>query len=264
MGHRMRHQIQSSAIAGVVALWQSAAFAAQTWTYQFTPIAATQPYHVSCGECGPPYEGSTADVAGTFTILLDWDNHQGKIVELSDHLVNVVDIFFSRTNGPEMVPSNPPTKDYGIIPPWALADYPQFATSSVTYSNGLGHMKSDGAIRLPNGSYRSGLPYEVWFTPTAATLNMTVPIDDWHITVTGAFAAFQSSAWSGDLNHDGRVDSRDYVMLRNSTGAAADYDAWRWSYGNVYFGGGVVPEPTSALLLLAAFAACFQSRRRAR
>jgi hypothetical protein len=71
------HSIQFLAIAAVTTLWPASAFAAQTWTYQFTPTT-TQPYVRSCGECGG-YLGSNADVAGTFTILLNWETHVGKI-----------------------------------------------------------------------------------------------------------------------------------------------------------------------------------------
>jgi hypothetical protein len=249
--------------AAITALSQVGAFAAQTWTYQFTPTANSQPYNVSCGECGLPFTGSNADVAGTFTILLDWDSNKGKILSLDDHLVNVVDVLFYRDIGVVNVPSNPSYRDYGIIPSGSAE---LFAVTSVTYTNGLGHMKSDGRIPLHGGGYRLGKPYEVWFTPTAATLNMTVPIDDWYITVTGATAAFMSSAWSGDLNNDGRVDKRDYVLLRNSTGPEADYDAWRWSYGNTYFGAGsaTLPEPTAAVLVLCSAAALLLNCRRLR
>jgi hypothetical protein len=77
-----------------------------------------------------------------------------------------------------------------------------------------------------------------------------------------------SSAWSGDLNNDGRVDKRDYILLRNSAGPEADYDAWRWSFGNTYFGAGsaTVPEPSTitSLFVTAAAALLLSSRRRLR
>lgn len=254
---------QSLAIVAATLLWLPVAPGAQTWTYQFTPTAESQPYQRSCGECSG-IVGQNADVAGTFTLLLNWETNTGKILELNDHLVNVVNEIY---NGPGLgtssVPSVPSTKEYGIVTP---SRHPTvFMPGQITYSNGLGHFSSTGIIESPTSYQRVGLPYEVWFTPTSATLNMAIPIIDNFITVTGATAAFQSSAWSGDLNNDGRVDGRDYVIMRNSTGAAADYDAWRWSYGNVYFGGGAaVPEPASVVLVLTALAACVQPLRRAR
>ena len=133
-------------IAAATTLWQAGAFAAQTWTYQFTPTSS-QPYNVICGEC-IGIVSSNADVAGTFTILLDWDNHKGKILELDDYLMNVVDVINTDT-GIESVPSNPPTKDYGIIPP--ENSRPIFVPTTINYANGLGHMKSDGRYPASRG-----------------------------------------------------------------------------------------------------------------
>lgn len=200
---------QSLAFVAVALPWLPAAFSAQTWTYQFTPTLS-RPYHALCGECSG-LVGVRADVAGTFTILLDWDNHKGKVLGLNDYLTNVLDLLSYTETGYESVPSTPPTKSYGIIPAWHYD--PIFVSTSISYWNGIGYMKSDGRIPLPGGGFRVGQSYEVWFTPTAATLNMVTGSDDNYITVTGATAAFQSSAWSGDLNHDGRVDGRDYVII---------------------------------------------------
>lgn len=258
----MTSSVRLLVVAVSVTFAHSTAFAAQTWTYNFLPTSS-QPYTASCGECGPYFAGVNADVAGTFTLLLDWDTHVGKLIDLDDHLENVVDVVYT-SKGTLNVPSIPSTRDYGIVPPWYRNV--QFAAGPITYANGLGHLKSDGKIRLPNGSYSIGIPYDIFFTPTAASFSMTVPIEDYYITVEKASATFESSAWSGDVNHDGRVDKRDYLFLRKSTGANADYDAWRWSLGNVYFGSSLstVPEPPAYLLLLTSSAPLLFSRRRSR
>jgi hypothetical protein len=260
----MKPSLYSFAIAAAALCWHSTAFAAQTWTYQFTPTLS-RPYSMTCGECAGEWR-TTADVAGTFTLLLDWDTHIGKILELDDQLVNVIDVISSASIGSSASDSIgeplPTTRPFGIVPPFY--HNPGFALGQITYINGIGHLKSDGSVRLPDGSIFPGISYEVWFTSTAATLNMSVPIIDQPITVQGATAAFQSSAWSGDLNNDGRVDARDYVLLRNSTGAQADYDAWRWSYGNAYFGAGSVPEPAAVAPLFIAAAVCCAIRRQTR
>jgi hypothetical protein len=68
----------------------------------------------------------------------------------------------------------------------------------------------------------------------------------------------------GDFNHDGMVDSADYVVWRKGLGTIyfqSDYDAWRAHYGDGVVGSGSgaataasIPEPTGCtLLILAAF-----------
>jgi hypothetical protein len=82
---------------------------------------------------------------------------------------------------------------------------------------------------------------------------------------------------AGDYNHNGVVDAADYTVWRNSLGQvgaglaadgnasgaidAGDYDVWKSHFGAVSpgigagsgsFTGGTVPEPASAMLLLAA------------
>jgi arylsulfatase A-like enzyme len=64
---------------------------------------------------------------------------------------------------------------------------------------------------------------------------------------------------TGDFNHDGFVNSADYVVWRKNNGSAADYNAWRANFGAVLgSGSGVglgsssgasVPEPTGIVLL---------------
>ena len=63
---------------------------------------------------------------------------------------------------------------------------------------------------------------------------------------------------SGDFNHDGLVDSADYVVWRKNDGSQADYSAWRSRFGLSAAGGSgawvgssvnaAVPEPASYFL----------------
>jgi hypothetical protein len=76
---------------------------------------------------------------------------------------------------------------------------------------------------------------------------------------------------SGDFNHNGLVDTSDYVVWRQNGGTQAEYDTWRSRYG---LAGGIgaglgsasaaVPEPSSALLLLLASSAFLATPRRPR
>ncbi len=83
----------------------------------------------------------------------------------------------------------------------------------------------------------------------------------------------------GDYNNNGTVDAADYVLWRKGgplanevetpgTVNAADYTAWRTRFGNSGSGSGagasantVVPEPTTALLLLTGVLAICSRRR---
>ena len=64
---------------------------------------------------------------------------------------------------------------------------------------------------------------------------------------------------TGDFNHDGFVNSADYVVWRKNNGSVADYNAWRANFG-VALGsasslsagsnsGANVPEPASLILI---------------
>jgi hypothetical protein len=80
----------------------------------------------------------------------------------------------------------------------------------------------------------------------------------------------------GDFNHDGFVDTADYIVWRSGLGTTytqADYDAWRANFGQgsgsgtaLSFGeaqSSAVPEPTSICLLGLAigFISCFREKR---
>jgi hypothetical protein len=85
----------------------------------------------------------------------------------------------------------------------------------------------------------------------------------------------------GDYNDDGKVDAADYVVFRKFFGMTStlpndpdagttidqdQYNTWRENFGGSELGsgGGAVPEPTSATLmvLVISAASCWQFRRR--
>ncbi len=72
----------------------------------------------------------------------------------------------------------------------------------------------------------------------------------------------------GDFNGDGVVDSRDYVVWRDTAGGPLNYSAWRSHFGMTYasgssLGGSAVPEPASCVLLLVAGGFALSRRCRA-
>jgi len=139
--------------------------------YRFVPDGSL-PYSASCGECGPPYIGATSDIAGTFTLSLDFDAHTGTLVGLNDSLVNYFNILAS-PSGPILEPATP--VNGGIIPPWASYFAPPFE-GSLEFSSGGFTLSSDDL----------GNPFEIAVSGTDASFNLIVPIDDYFITVTNA------------------------------------------------------------------------------
>ena len=82
-----------------------------------------------------------------------------------------------------------------------------------------------------------------------------------------------SSGMPGDHNHDGKVNAADYVLWRNDPatyGGAGGYTAWRQNFGNPpgsgsgLDGGGSVPEPTGAALVVIAVTLGYIRPRRIR
>ena len=98
---------------GLFAILREAACADEVWTYKFI-VNGSRPYRAEC-EC---YSDLYADVAGSFSILLNWQNMTGRILELDDHLTNFASGTYSPATGLVMTPLNLPEADYGIIPPW--------------------------------------------------------------------------------------------------------------------------------------------------
>jgi hypothetical protein len=240
-------------------LLTSATFAAELWTYYFVADGSL-PFNVSCGECGPPYVGARADIAGTFTILLNWENQTGGLVTLNDQLVNYHDVLWTGS-GTELRLADPPKRNHGIIPPWS--DF-NAAPGQFTYQDGIGRLISDGRIPLPGGAYLAGEPYDISFSQHQAIFNMDVPIMDWYITVRNAPAVFSNAKIAGDHNSDARVDASDYAAWRKISGSAPDYDNWRTYFGSSADDGsssGRAPEP-SPIMLIGTVVVFFAARRR--
>ena len=194
----------------------------------------------------PPYVGACADAAGTFSILLDWENGTGRLAELNDQLVNYHHELWTPT-GIDLQLANPPSRSHGIIPSYnSLSQSPgQFG-----YLNGVGRLISDGIVPLPGGVSRIGEPYDITFGLHQATFNMTVRIIDWYITVTNAPAVFARAIVVDDHNRDGIVDAADYVVWRKTGVGSAGHAYWQENFGHSSGGGGnngSTPEPTTLL-----------------
>jgi hypothetical protein len=89
----------------------------------------------------------------------------------------------------------------------------------------------------------------------------------------GVFVSNKVAIVPGDFNHDGTVDSADYVVWRKTDGTQAGYDAWRANFGNsLGVGSGsvlpsaeplsaAVPEPAAAVLLFFSIPVLFVRHR---
>jgi hypothetical protein len=147
--------------------------AAEIRIYRFIPDGSL-PYSASCGECGPPHIGAASDIAGTFTLALDFEESAGSLVGLNDRLVNYFDALAS-PSGPILEPATP--LHAGIIPSWAAFFAPPFDGTLESTSSGFTLSSLDPAH-----------PFEIVVSGTNASFNLTVPIDDYFITVTNAVA----------------------------------------------------------------------------
>jgi hypothetical protein len=98
----------------------------------------------------------------------------------------------------------------------------------------------------------------------------TLPWDlDWRVNYLSNVVTL-SVLVTGDFNHDGFVNSADYVVWRKNNGSPADYAAWRANFGNSLASGSSlsassssstnVPEPTPTMLLTMAVAFVWVSR----
>ena len=88
---------------------------------------------------------------------------------------------------------------------------------------------------------------------------------DFTVTDQGVFRGLIApTPISGDFNHDGTVDSRDYVSLRNAAGSPNQFDEWRGSFGATSAtGGSAIPEPSGVSIVAVALisGALFRGRR---
>lgn len=237
----MQQSIHFLSFAVAMSILSLNAPAAEVWNYKFI-VNGSRPYRGDCDCATPMY----ADVAGSFSILLDWQKGTGKLLQLNDHLTNVA--FGSYTpGGLIMTPANLPELDRGIIPPYYTSPLP---VGHFGYPNGVGRLVSDPDL---------GESYDITFGLHSASLNLNLYIDDGGIAVTNAAAIFASASIAGDHNDDWRVDGSDYVALRNNGGSPFDYNLWRTYFGTdasvttITTANGV-PEPSVVLLAGAAAA----------
>src|SRR5215468_207980 len=81
------------------------ASADELWTYYFV-ANSSRPYHEPCvdGDCF--YSGVRADLAGTFSILLNWQNNTGQLYAIESQMVNVAGVR-STQSGEEFFPLVP-------------------------------------------------------------------------------------------------------------------------------------------------------------
>jgi hypothetical protein len=223
-------------------------FADEIWTYRFV-VDGSLPYRVDCGECGPPLLGSRADVSGTFSILLDWQNLTGRLLELNDQLVNIHNVE-SSPSGPILRPATPSEWHDGIF---SAHHPPTPAEGPFIFTGGLWQVSASNF----------SLAYEIRFDWNQATFNMTVPIMDAYVTVTNARATFVSAVIAGDHNYDGIVDAADYVVWRKLN--LSNYQFWRESFtSSVSSGGGgtAAPEANAIVLVSVGCSTCLLRRVR--
>ncbi len=145
-------------------------------TYRFIPDGSL-PYSAECGECGGSYSGASSDIAGTFTISLDFETSTGQLLDLNDTLVNYFNVLVS-PSGLILEPAFP--NDPHIIPSYLKLFLPSVAFPP--FDGTLEGIHEDFVL----SSDEVAFPFEIRVSGTDATFNMTVPIIDYHITVTDA------------------------------------------------------------------------------
>jgi hypothetical protein len=87
---------------------------------------------------------------------------------------------------------------------------------------------------------------------------------DFTVTNQGVFPGlFAPPPTSGDFNHDGIVNSADYVVLRNSSSNSSQMDEWRGNFGaNTGSGNSAIPEPIGSSIIAIAIGCMLLTRRR--
>lgn len=249
----MRHLVIVLAVVSI-ANSHSLARADEVWTYKFI-VNGSRPVVLGC-DCPTPLH---ADVAGTFSILVDWQHATGKLLQLNDHLTNFA--YELRVPGAplQLMPANMPEADYGIVPPYYT---PHFATGNFVPTDGT-HWR----IESGGGSF-FGDTYGIDFNQTSASLDLSLVIIDGGVTVANATAVFASATIAGDYNNDFRVDARDYISLRNTGRSQFDFNMWRSYFGTSLPPGGAaasgaaIPEPLAGLLCGNTAATLLMFRRR--
>jgi hypothetical protein len=212
------------------------------WTFQFSPDGSL-PYYWS-GE-GPSIR---ADLAGRFTLRLDWDRLTGQLWELDDQLVNFHEVRYSTG---ELQPRQY-EETYRIVPTYSET---AFFEGPITGLNGIWTISSNGGTRASIGDDTVyGLPYTIAFNLNEAVFSLTseIAIDDSR-TVLNAPATLVKAIFAGDYSENYVVDAADYVAWRKLDGGQAGWDFWRNNYGLGTVSGGndaSAPEPATAITLL--------------
>jgi hypothetical protein len=187
---QLRSSIQFLIAVFVIAITQRCS-ALELRTYRFV-VDGSLPFNVSCGECAPPFLGAKGDIEGTFTVAIDRSNGTGSLLQLNDHLVNAHDLLWS-PNGAILQPSNPSNLDHGIIPPWdRFTEFP--IPGELIVDGDILRLVSNGRKPLSSGfGYTSIPPYTIEMQSGIAGFEMTLPTDDWYITVNSASAILVSA-----------------------------------------------------------------------
>jgi hypothetical protein len=258
-------------------LFIATAAANEQWTYYFIADSSRSYFQPCYGDC--TIIGTRADLAGNFSMLLDWSAGTGKLVSLDDQLVNLAVLGYGPSYTQVLIPAVPPAAPHGLF----VSGYqPDFAWGKLNSYGDQWQLTSAGAIPLDDGFERD-ITYDISFSLTSATLSLTLgpehgppPISNDSLTVvpfgpitkvTNAAATFVSKGLPGDLNFDGRVDARDYVTWRAASGSLADYNSWRANFGaNTASGAALpstnVPEPSICTLAAIFMGSLSVSRRR--
>jgi hypothetical protein len=142
--------------------------------------------------------------------------------------------------------------------------------------NDGGILEMGGGLNVDTGIF---MGYDAWidagFVPLEFQIylnkstSVTDPAFEWTIYIDNVRVGRDVAGIPGDHNGDGTVDAADYVTWRKNPsafgGEPEGYDLWRQHFGESTGGGGsgAVPEPASAMLLMAA-GACWWGRKRCR
>jgi len=162
---------------------------AEIRTYQFVPDGSL-PYAVSCVECFAPFIGVQADIEGKFTVSLDLDAGTGTLLALDTRLVNVFQILVSST-GPILGPAGElGDVSTGVIPAY-LPIYQPPLDGLLTSDDGTLRLVSDDLLSSPDvTSTASGPSYQIAMHGDHASFSLTLPVDEYAITVSNALAVW--------------------------------------------------------------------------